>query len=376
MRPPFLRPPTLAAAAALLLLPSPSPCAAEDGGLVAVGEPPPRRRRRSGESSSLAVVEDIERRVAQAGGNVEGVIVASLGWSTPDDLDLHLVTPAGSEINFQNRKNAGGELDVDMCVHGKRGKMCTEHPVENIVFPYEAPEGRYKVYVQNFNFHPNFLPEAMQVARMQEGGSRPRKEEQKLRLGRERPILFEVLVKVEGNYRLFQGICTPSGKTHAQSNVRVFEFDYFPNAESEERFVPHFEAGPDPVCADFQQKLLEAGRPPESARLEGGRGPGVPQTRKPAEPPQRPKQKKPARSGGGARGGGGRKARAREETKTAALTAVRSSSRDALLSKPNKALHELMRDLGVACRGCLEKGELVDRLMEAAGVGGRDSSEL
>ena len=30
----------------------------------------------------------------------------------------------------------------------------------------------------------------------------------------------EVLVKVEGSYRLFQGLCTPTGKTHKASDVR------------------------------------------------------------------------------------------------------------------------------------------------------------
>mmetsp|Transcript_110299 Transcript_110299/g.322830 ORF Transcript_110299/g.322830 Transcript_110299/m.322830 type:complete len:361 (+) Transcript_110299:75-1157(+) len=343
---------------------------AAEAGLVAVGRPPPRRRKGVQGSSSLALAEDIERRVAQAGGNVEGVIVASLSWSTPDDLDLHLVAPGGSEINFQHRRAEGGELDVDMCVHGKRGGTCTDKPVENVVFALEAPQGRYKVYVQNFNFHPNFLPEAMQVARMQEGGRRPGKEEQKLRLGRDRPVLFEVLVKVEGSFRLFRGLCTPSGKTHALSNVRVFEFDYFPEAEAEEdRFVPHFEAESDAACGEFEQKLLEAGRPPDAGRLEGGARPGPPQPRDAGKPPKKAREPKGAAGGKGAKGRG---SRMREETKNTALAAIRASSRDALLSKPSKALNELLRDLGTSCKACLEKADIVDRLLGVR----RDSAEL
>lgn len=360
--------------AALAALPGPSYVAAAAGGgdgLVPVGRPPRRGRGPARERSSVAVVEDIERRVVQAGGNVEGVIVASLSWSTPDDLDLHVVVPDGAEISFQHRKAAGGELDVDMCVHGRRGGACAEHPVENVVFADEAPRGRFKVYVQNFNFHPNFLPEAMQVARMQEGGRRPTKEEQTMRLGRDRPVLFEVVVKIEGNARLFQGLCTPSGKTHTESNVRVFEFEYSPRAKSEEeRLVPVYEAASDPACAAFQQRLLEAQRGPSQALPEGSAGSRAPQRRDRSGAPQQQARQGAARSAGGTAGSKGRRAKAWEETKRAALQMVRASSRDTLLSKPNKALQELLRDLGASCKGCLEKSEIVDRLLETAGVGG------
>ena len=47
--------------------------------------------------SALVIREDIENRVARAGGE-RGSLSISLSWHTPDDLDLHLVTP-GSRIN-------------------------------------------------------------------------------------------------------------------------------------------------------------------------------------------------------------------------------------------------------------------------------------
>lgn len=343
-----------------------------EGGVVAVGRPP-RRKGRS--NTTGAVVEDIERRVVAAGGNVEGVIVASLSWFTPDDLDLHIVTPDGDEINFQRRKAAGGELDVDMCVHGRpHGKArgtCTEQPVENIVFSDDAPQGRFKVYVQNFNFHPNFLPEDLQVARMHGGGKQASIEEKKLRLGNDRPVLFELVVKVEGTVHLFRGLCTPVAKMHSPSDVRVFEFDYFPNAETgEDRFAPVFQADADSSCAAFEQKLLEAQG--DQGSLESGREARAALSKDSSRQPQRTSGQKPARPRDKPKS---KRAQALEETKRAALQTVLASSRDILLSKPAKALWELLKDLGTACKGCLEKADIVDRLQHVAGVG-RPSAEL
>jgi len=341
-------------------------------------------------ASAVTVREDIQRRVAGAGGNTEGVLVASLSWSTPDDLDLHVAVPSGAEISFRHRKSDGGELDVDMCVQGGRSKMCGERPVENVVFADEAPMGRYKVYVQNFNFHLNYLPEHMQVSRMQERGKARAREEQELRLGRDRPVLFDVLVKVEGQFKLFRGLCTPKGKTHEQSNVPVFEFDYFPHSASEEdRFVTNFEASSnDPTCEEYRQRLLELGGGDSSRpQLEGGSRsgqlpapgsaplPGKSPSRSPSAlrasasaAAQRPSGKASGASGGRAGRKAAKKRQAQEATHLAALSAVRAASRQTLLSKPPKVLRELLSDLGESCKGCMEKGELVDRLQQAAGV--------
>ena len=46
-----------------------------------------------------------------------------------NDLDLHLVTPDGKEINYNNRTWNGGYLDYDKNV---AGKAKTRTPIENI----------------------------------------------------------------------------------------------------------------------------------------------------------------------------------------------------------------------------------------------------
>eukprot|EP00913_Durusdinium_trenchii_P002785 g2576.t1 len=175
---------------------------------------------------ALAVSRDIERRVVEAGGNTEGVMVVSLSWASADDLDLHVVLPGGEEISYKRKKAAGGELDVDMCVQGRHSGKCAERPVENVVFDYEPPAGRYKIFVQNFNYHLNTLPENMQE------GIKTSKEERELRLSQNRPVLFDLLVKVHGVKKLFEGLCTPTGKTLASSDVRVIEFDYDPQDDN------------------------------------------------------------------------------------------------------------------------------------------------
>jgi Ca-activated chloride channel family protein len=80
------------------------------------------------------------------GGNLR----MSLVWDNRNDLDLHVITPAGEEIFYGHKKSLdGGELDVDMNVHGESSK-----PVENIYWPEDvAPEGDYRVYVHNYAYH-------------------------------------------------------------------------------------------------------------------------------------------------------------------------------------------------------------------------------
>ncbi|NEQ52803.1 MAG: hypothetical protein F6K11_22140 [Leptolyngbya sp. SIO3F4] len=75
-----------------------------------------------------------------------GDIQVTLRWNTSDDLDLIVVDPAGSIIDFGSPSSpSGGQLDVDA-----NGFCETQNfsPVENIFWPTGgAPDGDYLAYV-------------------------------------------------------------------------------------------------------------------------------------------------------------------------------------------------------------------------------------
>lgn len=102
-------------------------------------------------SSNVNLSENIletQKRVEEAGGKT-GEVQASLLWNNRNDLDLHVIDPAGEEIYFSHRKsNSGGELDVDRNVRGE-----TITPVENVVWVRNARLGEYNVLVNFFGQH-------------------------------------------------------------------------------------------------------------------------------------------------------------------------------------------------------------------------------
>jgi len=320
------------------------PGASDDGSMVLLHGKGGAKRPKG----ALALSKDIERRVVEAGGNTQGVMVASLSWQSADDLDLHVLLPGGQEISYKQKKLGSIELDVDMCVQGRHSGKCADRPVENVVFDDEPAAGRYKIYVQNFNYHLNTLPENMQVARMQEG-VKTSKEERELRLSQNRPVLFDLLLKVHGEKKLFQGLCTPTGKTLASSDVLVVEFDYDPTQE--ERLAMVFEASAAPECTSYSEKLLLAS--PEGRALSSAKSSPVKQR---AEGP--PRVRPSPRNGKGSKG---------DDAKQSALQAIRSAP-ESLSMKPVKALRSLLSDLGASCKGCTEKGDFVQRLLDVAGV--------
>ncbi|CAJ1944521.1 unnamed protein product [Cylindrotheca closterium] len=70
----------------------------------------------------------------------------ALSWCGRDDLDLHVITPAGDEIDYQNTIDqlTGGNLDKDDI---PQEEGCY---VENIVFPSGAPKGDYVFFVDSY----------------------------------------------------------------------------------------------------------------------------------------------------------------------------------------------------------------------------------
>lgn len=79
-----------------------------------------------------------------------GDVQVLLEWDTSDDLDLHVIDPAGEEIYFGHRNSvSGGELDID--ANANEDTMMV-HPKENVYWPVGgAPKGRYKVRVKWFD---------------------------------------------------------------------------------------------------------------------------------------------------------------------------------------------------------------------------------
>ena len=77
-----------------------------------------------------------------------GELRFSLSWEVRTDLDLHVLTPSGEEVDYQTPIAGGGELDVDDCAGPCQDPGGTH--VENIVFR-DAPSGHYEAWVHNFD---------------------------------------------------------------------------------------------------------------------------------------------------------------------------------------------------------------------------------
>ncbi|MDR3173593.1 MAG: hypothetical protein LBU19_05020, partial [Treponema sp.] len=133
---------------------------------------------------------EFSSRLARAGAQ-SGDIRVSLIWNNRNDLDIHVVNPLQEEIYYaHSRDAAGGFLDVDMNVAGE-----TTKPVENIFWaPGSAPQGQYRVFVQNYQYHE-----------------------------KEEPTAFQVEIKNGNEYSYFEGILSGEGKA---SNTDVCTFEY------------------------------------------------------------------------------------------------------------------------------------------------------
>ncbi len=100
----------------------------------------------TGEISAVAV--SIQSRVTEAGGQM-GEVQFALSWKDVNDLDIHVITPAGERISHLRRRSRDlGLLDVDMNVKGE-----SKEPVENVRWIRNAPLGRYTVLVHMFRIH-------------------------------------------------------------------------------------------------------------------------------------------------------------------------------------------------------------------------------
>ncbi|MDR1249320.1 MAG: VWA domain-containing protein [Treponema sp.] len=104
--------------------------------------------------------DEFSARLAQSNANI-GDIRISLMWNNRNDLDLHVVTPAGEEINFNNPQDSyGGRLDTDRNLYGE-----TMRPVEIVYWPENAAApGNYRVFVRNYaGYEPETLSTPFQL---------------------------------------------------------------------------------------------------------------------------------------------------------------------------------------------------------------------
>ena len=146
---------------------------------------------------------EIRDRVRKAGGQYDGVDVrASLLWNNGNDLDLHVMTPAGEHIFYGSKQaRCGGWLDVDMNAGGAH----TTKPVENVRWAKgTAPPGRYKVWVRNYAFHESTHA----------------------------PTAWKVELEVGGKITHHEGTISPQLQTGEASDMVVAELDYDPRAHA------------------------------------------------------------------------------------------------------------------------------------------------
>lgn len=89
---------------------------------------------------------EADRRRTEAGGE-SGELTITLTWNGTEDLDLHVICPAGGEIFYKKKIACGGELDVD---RNNNATQATSQPVENIVFKQTPAPGHYGILVHKY----------------------------------------------------------------------------------------------------------------------------------------------------------------------------------------------------------------------------------
>lgn len=109
------------------------------------------RETQAAEAARNAAMENsFFGRLLRAGAR-SGAVEVTLLWNDQNDLDLHIDCPNGNWLNFSNKTECGGILDIDRNAHQN---ALTMEPVENIVWTSQPTcIGRYTVYVHFFRQH-------------------------------------------------------------------------------------------------------------------------------------------------------------------------------------------------------------------------------
>lgn len=108
---------------------------------------------------NLSGKSEIKEAVKSKGGNVEGVLRASISWSElgngdDSDLDIHCIEPNGNQIYFGEMRSriTGGHLDIDIRQPSRQRSPEDKVVVENIYYPNLSKmiPGVYKFYCDQF----------------------------------------------------------------------------------------------------------------------------------------------------------------------------------------------------------------------------------
>ena len=112
-----------------------------------------------------------------------GDVEITLTWNNRNDLDLHCIDPNGEHLYYAHRRatHSNGELDIDK----NAGPPYSRLPAEHVYWPRrDAPDGTYKVYVDEFQRHGDEDPTAFEVTTKEYG--RIKKYQGTIRMGRDR----------------------------------------------------------------------------------------------------------------------------------------------------------------------------------------------
>jgi len=100
------------------------------------------------DQSTEELEQDFEERIEQEGGT-EGELTITLIWEGDADLDLSVVCPDGSTIDYNGPFSpaCGGRLDIDT---NQRTANISPDPIENITWENTPPRGAYTIKVNNY----------------------------------------------------------------------------------------------------------------------------------------------------------------------------------------------------------------------------------
>ena len=101
------------------------------------------------DNSITAAQDEVNSRLDDAGAakcaslDCLGITIMWDNTVTTNDLDIYVYTPTGNRIYYSQKSSDGGVLDID-------ARESTASPIENVIFENGAPDGDYRIEVENY----------------------------------------------------------------------------------------------------------------------------------------------------------------------------------------------------------------------------------